>query len=141
MKHLQFEVQSIGVASQIAYYHSNWTRRSAPLLDEVGAVLDHVDPFSAGGACSEDNLVTSCAKCNGRKGAASLESWDKREKRIPIKGKYGEPEHWDGLSAIFMVLAERKLSELAPDDRSWLKALQNQSDSQFQIVPSSLITR
>src|SRR4051812_33258080 len=96
MKHFQFEVESLGVAKQTAYYHSNWTRRSAPLLDELGAVLDHVESFAAGGACSENNLVTSCAKCNGRKSAASLESWEKREKRIAIKGKYGEPENWDG---------------------------------------------
>jgi 5-methylcytosine-specific restriction endonuclease McrA len=122
MKHFQLEVQSAGASSQVAYHDSNWTRRSAPLLDELGAVLDHVEPFAAGGACSQDNLVTSCAKCNGRKSAAAMTSWNKREKRVPIKGKYGEPENWDGLSGIFILLAERNLDRLTPEDKSWLSA-------------------
>jgi hypothetical protein len=36
-----------------------------------------------------------------------LDEWGKRVIRNPIKGKYGEPQHWDGLSALFIVLAHR----------------------------------
>jgi 5-methylcytosine-specific restriction endonuclease McrA len=123
MKHFQLELGSAWSGKPVAYHQSNWTRRGAPLLDELGAVLDHVEAFAAGGACSRDNLVTCCAKCNGRKSSAPLESWESREKRLPIKGKYGEPENWDGLSGIFRVLAARDLQRLSTDDRGWFNAL------------------
>jgi hypothetical protein len=35
----------------------------------------------------------------------------------PIKGKYGEPQHWDGLSALFVVLG------LTVSERDWLRVL------------------
>jgi hypothetical protein len=74
--------------------------------------------------CAEDNLVTACAKCNGRKSAAPLEGWNQRVIRKPIKGKYGEPKAWDGLSEVFVMLAVRHLSKLTAGEREWLKALQ-----------------
>src|SRR5271165_1437869 len=81
MKCIEVELQKANHAGALAYYHPHWTRTTAPLLDELGAVLDHKTPFSAGGSCSDENLVTSCAKCNGRKSSASQDKWGQREIR------------------------------------------------------------
>jgi len=122
MKLLGLEVKSTEHDRRLAYYHVHWTRDGAPLLDELGAVIDHVEAFSTGGPCSEENLCTACAKCNGRKSSASLDKWNQREKRSPIKGKYGEPQHWDGLTSVFVMLAERNPAKLTAGEREWLKA-------------------
>ena len=49
--------------------------------------------------------------------------WLKRDKRNPVKGKYGEPTDWDGLSSLFVVLAARLPEALTQNDRAWLKSL------------------
>lgn len=123
MKYLEKEVRRSGYKEPLAYYHGNWTRNGSPLLDELGAVLDHVEAFAFGGNCEEANLVTACCKCNGRKSVASPTAWNRREVRKAIQGKYGEPQHWDGLSTLFAALAEDHLDELTKDEREWLKAL------------------
>lgn len=123
MKYIELEIRQAGVTSDLAYYHAHWTRATAPLLDELGAVLDHVSAFSKGGSCSAENLVTACSKCNVRKSAAELLKWEQREKRKAIKGKYGEPDTWDGLSTLFVLLAQRHLSKLTTGEREWLQAL------------------
>ena len=106
-------------------YHAHWTRATAPLLDELGAVLDHVTAQKAGGAASESNLVTSCNKCNAHKSDTELDAWDQREKRKPIKGKYGEPGAWDGMSGLFVLLAERHKSDVTVGECQWLDAIKN----------------
>ena len=123
MKLLGLEVRNAEHDRRLAYYHVHWTRDGAPLLDELGAVIDHAEAFSTGGPCSEENLCTACAKCNGRKSSAPLDKWNQREKRSPIKGKYGEPQHWDGLTSVFLMLAERNPAKLTAGEREWLKAL------------------
>ena len=105
MRLLEREILKSGFTGSLAYYHKNATRYGAPLLDELWAVLDHREAFSTGGLNSEDNLATACSKCNGRKSNAALAEYLKRPKRKPIRGKYGEPENWDGLSTVFVVLA------------------------------------
>ncbi len=125
MKVLELEVRNANHAGPLAYYHAHWTRDGSPLLDELGAVIDHVDAFSTGGPCSEENLCTACAKCNGRKSSAPLDKWNQREKRSPIKGKYGEPQHWDGLASVFVMLAERNPAKLTAGERDWLKAMKS----------------
>ncbi len=105
------------------YYHAHWTRRDAPLLDELGAVIDHVEAHSTGGLNSEENLATACNKCNGRKSNAAKIKWGKRSKRQPIKGKYGEPQRWDGLSGVFVILAQRDKVGLSASEKAWLKEL------------------
>jgi 5-methylcytosine-specific restriction endonuclease McrA len=124
MKYLELELRSSGITSPLAYYHAHWTRATAPLLDELGAVLDHIDAFARKGPCHPDNLVTACAKCNGRKGAITQETWAKRDIRKSIKGRYGEPQAWDGLSSLFVMLATRDVTALTAGERSWLKALE-----------------
>ncbi|MGH7906668.1 MAG: HNH endonuclease signature motif containing protein [Candidatus Binataceae bacterium] len=123
MKFLESEINRSGRREPLSYYHAHWTRDGAPLLDELGAVIDHVHAFSAGGANTGDNLATSCAKCNGRKSAAPMDEWSKRPQRKPIKGKYGEPQYWDGLSSVFVILAQRDLARLTASEKDWLKAL------------------
>lgn len=123
MKLIEVELKNAGRAAPLAYYHVHWTRATAPLLDELGVVLDHKDPYAHGGATNAENLVTSCAKCNGRKSSRPLTVWNGRDRRSPIKGKYGEPEHWDGLSSYFVLLAGRNTASLTPGERDWLKVL------------------
>jgi hypothetical protein len=122
MKYLELELRNSGYTEPLAYYHLHGTRNGAPLLDELAAVIDHREAFSTGGPNSEENLCTACCKCNVRKGAASTSRWDERKKRSPIKGKYGEPQHWDGLSSVFVMLAKRNPSALTEGEREWLKA-------------------
>jgi 5-methylcytosine-specific restriction endonuclease McrA len=135
MKYIEIEMRKAGYCGDLAYYHPNWTRAAAPLLDELGAVLDHVEAFAAGGPCAEENLVTSCDKCNARKSSAPLEKWNQRAIRKPIKGKYGEPQHWDGLSGLFTILADRNSEALTTTDRARLKALKQLSATKQGYLP------
>ena len=99
MRLLEREMRKAGRTEPLAYFHAHGTRDGAPLLDELWGVIDHAEAFSTGGANSEENLVTACNKCNGRKSSASLIKWGGRVMRKPVKGKYGEPQHWDGLAS------------------------------------------
>lgn len=121
MKLLAREVRNSGRSAPLSYYHAHWTRDGAPLLDELGAVIDHVEAFSTGGANSEENLATACNKCNGRKSSAPVDKFSKRIMRKPVKGKYGEPQHWDGLSGVFVILAQRDQGGLTVSDKAWLR--------------------
>lgn len=123
MKYLELELKNAGSREQLSYYHAHWTRNNAPLLDELGACIDHVEAFSAGGSCTEDNFCTACCKCNVRKSAKSLDRWTQRPQPKPVKGKYGEPQHWDGFSHLFVLLANRNKSDLTESDRARLKVL------------------
>jgi 5-methylcytosine-specific restriction endonuclease McrA len=123
MRLLEREVRRAGYTGPMAYYHAHATRDGAPLLDELWAVLDHANAHARGGQNDDANLVTARNKCNGRKSDQPLPEWDLRDKDKPIKGRYGEPEYWDGLSQVFVVLAQRDESDLTATERQWLKAL------------------
>jgi 5-methylcytosine-specific restriction endonuclease McrA len=129
MRLIELEIRKAGNSEPLSYYHAHWTREGAPLLDELGAVIDHVEAHSAGGSSKEENLATACCKCNGRKSNASIKKWGERPRRQPIKGKYGEPQRWDGLSALFVVLARRYESALSASERSWLRVLVAEVDA------------
>lgn len=45
-----------------------------------------------------------------------------RPQRKPIKGKYEEPRHWDGRSALFVPLARHDPSGPTASVKNWLKA-------------------
>jgi 5-methylcytosine-specific restriction endonuclease McrA len=109
--------------NELAYYHPHWTRRDAPLLDYMGAVLDHVKAHRDGGKSDIDNLVTACCKCNALKSDAKFQVFQAKLQRHNVKGKYGEPEHWDGLSTLFMVLIEGNRRMVTSTERDWLRAL------------------
>jgi 5-methylcytosine-specific restriction endonuclease McrA len=123
MRLIEGEVRRADRTEPLSYYHAHWTRDGAPLLDELGAVIDHVEAHSTGGSSQEPNLATACCKCNAQKSASTAESHQTKHPRKPIKGKGGEPQHWDGLSALFVVLAERDRSVLTGSERDWLKVL------------------
>lgn len=136
MKYLERLVRDLGHAGQLAYFHPNWSRQGAPLLDHLGAVVDHVEAFSRGGADSESNFVTACNKCNARKQAALSTDFETRSPRRPIKGKYGEPTAWDGFSSLFLILVEQDRSALTPSEAGWYAALQrDQADAIHQSSP------
>jgi 5-methylcytosine-specific restriction endonuclease McrA len=53
--------------------------------------LDHIIPRSRGGSSSWENVVTSCAPCNGRKGAClpnEVGMWPSRKPRPPMPGDF-----------------------------------------------------
>lgn len=132
MKYVERELRASGNADRISYYHAHWTRDGAPLLDLLGAVIDHVEAFSTGGVDHIDNLATACNKCNGRKSAATLDQWGERPMDRPVKGKYGEPQNWDGLSSLFVMLAQHNLAMLTAGERGWLRALTQSSSGMSQ---------
>src|SRR5271155_987626 len=96
MKYLEREIKESGIDKRVAYHHGRWTRDGAPLLDELGAVIDHIEARSKGGPDDQNNLATACNKCNALKSASAHEKFISKLKFKPIKGKYGEPKTWDG---------------------------------------------
>ena len=121
---LQDFVRAEGHVAPVAYFHPRWSRRDAPLLDHLGVVLDHVAAFAKGGSTAASNLVVACCKCNSRKSDISAAIHAAKHPRRPIKGQYGEPTAWDGLAAVFVVLARTRPKALAPSDQKWLSALE-----------------
>jgi hypothetical protein len=85
-------------------------------------VVDHVEAFSKGGAHDETNFVTACNKCNARKNNVVVKEFQRAVPARRVKGKYGEPEHWDGLSTLFVMLA-RVRTDLTASEKGWLGAL------------------
>jgi 5-methylcytosine-specific restriction endonuclease McrA len=123
MKLVERELRQSGYKGDLAYYHAHWTRQGAPLLDQLGGVIDHVEAFSAGGPDSIENLVTACNKCNGQKSSASAAKWGERRPSKFVKGKYGEPVYWDGLLNLFVLLACRDSNGLSVSEQQWLAAI------------------
>ena len=105
MRYMDLFVRQQGFNGPLAYYDARWRRDKAPLLDHMGAVIDHVQAHSRGGAAHQDNFATSCNKCNNRKNNAHADDFSKRSPLHRVKGKYGEPKAWDGLSRLFIILA------------------------------------
>lgn len=97
-------------------------RDASPLLDELGALLDHVKAHSAGGGIDEANLKAACARCNMRKSNKDKNSFSAANPKWKVKSKYGEPEHWDGFVSMFMVLARANLKELTSTELQWYRA-------------------
>jgi 5-methylcytosine-specific restriction endonuclease McrA len=118
-------VQGLNYELKIAYHDPQWRRDSAPLLDELGCVIDHVVAFSKGGPHDPDNFATACNKCNGRKSAAEKARYLKKNPPKRIRAKFGEPAHWDGLSSLFVVLARAHGDQLTPTERIWLRELES----------------
>lgn len=125
MKFLERELKESGYNGNLAYFQMHWSRKDAPLLDELGAVVDHVEAYSSGGSSKIENLVTACNKCNAQKSSAASSKWDEKRPRKFVKGKYGEPVYWDGLSNLFILLAGKDPAKLSVTERQWLAALTN----------------
>lgn len=108
---------------RLAYWDVNWTRTYAPLLDELGATIDHVLAFSHGGSDTVDNFYTACTKCNYRKGDRKVDIFVGGNPPRAIDARHGQPQLWEGLTAVFVTLAQRHASFLIPSDKKWLQAL------------------
>jgi hypothetical protein len=119
---LQGFVEQAAYPKPIAYFHKNWSRAGAPLLDHLGAVIDHVEAFAKGGAHGEANFVVACNKCNARKNDRSPEDWLDEKPGKPVHGRYGEPQHWDGLASLFLALAAQG-AKLEPAEQRWAGAI------------------
>jgi hypothetical protein len=123
MRHLAEFVSQEGFNGPLAYYNRNWRRSDSPLLDHLGAVIDHMESHSGGGRSTISNLVTACNKCNATKSNSPADFFAKRSPPRLVKGKYGEPKYWDGFSTLFMVLVARNPSGTTPTERAWLRVL------------------
>jgi hypothetical protein len=66
--------------------------------------------------------VTSCNKCNARKNKSLAEDFEHDVPAHHVKGKYGEPTQWDGLSTLFVLLAAGR-GDLTASEKGWLAAL------------------
>ena len=108
-----------------AYWHLRSRRDAAPLLDELGACIDHVTPVSRRGTDDPSNLAVACGRCNVRKSARVKDEYLRLNPRWVVRGKHGEPTDWDGLSALFVALVAAKTARLSRTDREWLVALQH----------------
>jgi 5-methylcytosine-specific restriction endonuclease McrA len=123
MRLLENLTRKLGHEGPLAYYHLRWRRDQAPLLDWLGAVIDHKHAHAKGGGIEIGNLITACNKCNTRKSDSdATEHASKNPKREP-KGKHGKPEHWDGFTSLFVVLADRDPSALSDSEREWFRVL------------------
>ena len=71
LRHLANLVPDTLLSSPLAYYDLNWRRDRAPLLDELGASIDHVEAFAKGGSHGIENFAAICARCNARKNTLS----------------------------------------------------------------------
>ncbi len=111
-----------GHQGSLAYHDPRWRRDRAPLLDHLGAVVDHVIAFSRGGAHDESNFVTACNKRNARKNDSDVEGFRRSAPTRRVKGRYGEPAAWDGFSTLFVLLAQGR-RDLSPSEQGWLAAL------------------
>ena len=107
----------------VAYWHANWRRDAAPLLDELAASIDHVKASTKAGAHDASNFAAICARCNARKSAKDLATFQRELRPWRVKSKYGEPVAWDGMAAVFVSLAQQNPTELTATERAWLAAL------------------
>jgi 5-methylcytosine-specific restriction endonuclease McrA len=122
MKYLQHDLEKSGFA-ELAYWRFAYHRHGAPLLDELAVVIDHIEVFSTGGLDVAENLATACNRCNMTRNSCELKKWLDKRPIKRIKGKYGEPETWDGFSSVFLHLAKRYAHELTASEIEWAKAL------------------
>jgi|SRR5665213_2475604 len=120
MKYLQRELTQAGYSDH-SYWRYAYSREFAPLLDELAAAIDHVNPHAKGGASNAANLKTACYKCNSRKNNSDYEEWVRQN---PIReSRSRDPVAWDGLSSVFVFFANRDPSKLTTTEKEWLKAL------------------
>lgn len=89
----------------------------------MGAVIDHLEAFATGGEHVEANFVTACNKCNARKNSRSAAIYEREHPGKPVKGRFGEPKHWDGLTSLFLVLARSGIT-LTASEKARRKALE-----------------
>ncbi|MFH1219127.1 MAG: HNH endonuclease [Candidatus Eisenbacteria bacterium] len=108
----------------VAMYDLHRRRDKAPLLDEIGACLDHVESYVGGGAHDISNFATACARCNARKSDHTKDQYLEISRPWKVRGQHGEPEHWDGLASLFVILARHSNRPLTGAEKGWLRAFE-----------------
>jgi hypothetical protein len=124
LKFLKRYVVAEGMPQSLAYHNEQYSRDAAPLLDELGSAIDHLEAYSKGGAHDSSNFVTACSRCNAKKGTSDATGFAKRNPRPKVRAKNGEPTRWDGFAAYFVVEGRRSPGSLTLRERNWLKALE-----------------
>jgi hypothetical protein len=123
MKLLALEVGNAGHAARLASYRLPGKRTgSSSWLDELAAAVNQFGAPSIGSAVSKENLCTSCSQCNSRK-PSPADKWERPSSGKSSKGKCVDPQDWDGLASVFVMLADRNPARLTVDETEWLKAL------------------
>ena len=79
--------------------------------------------FSTGGDHKKPNFVTACNKCNMRKSAELAAECGKKHPLKKVKAKYGEPQHWDGFSVLFVLMMAEDRTGVTQSELGWYKAL------------------
>jgi len=125
LKYLDEFVHLNGYEGPTAYFDPRWRRDAAPLLYELASMIDHVQAYATVRAHEEANLAVACADCNERKGSRPASEYLQANLRRRVKGRYGEPKHWDGLVAVFLTLARQNPARLTANERTWLRELEN----------------
>ena len=77
------------------------------------ATVDHAVSDRDGGYDTLDNLFAYCVTCNSSKGRKSVQ---------PSGGR-PQASDWDGLSHLFLGLADRYRTRLSAEDKKWQAAL------------------
>jgi hypothetical protein len=96
-----------------SYYHPNGKQgKILPLFQWAWASIDHITPFSKGGANQKENYVSACWKCN-LKYNNKITGKDKPKKIIE--------SNWDGFSKLYPIL-QRNLDK---KQDKWTKILDN----------------
>jgi 5-methylcytosine-specific restriction endonuclease McrA len=126
LKYLDALVREHGFTLPLAYWDPSWRRDTSPLLDELAAMIDHVEAFARGGAHDISNFAAVCARCNARKSAKVRDDYLRENPPWKVKGLHGEPTQWDGLSTLYVALARDKRDELTSSEKEWLGALEEQ---------------
>jgi hypothetical protein len=125
MKFLQQYVQSCHPDAKLAYWSLAYRRDESPLLVELAAMIDHVEPVSEGGSDEKTNLVTACYECNARKSNMGAAEFLKKYPPKRVNGKYGEPEHWDGFSTLFLTLLQQHRDVATRSELEWYGAFED----------------
>jgi hypothetical protein len=108
----------------VAYWDKNSRRDAAPLLDKLAASIDHVEPFARGGLHDSSNFAAVCARCNARKSTKTAAAFLTESQPWQAKGKHGEPVAWDGMAAVYVLLARQRVEKLSAAEREWLEAIE-----------------
>lgn len=123
LKYLALMAKDRGLKTAPAWYDAHFRRDAAPLLDEQATNIGHHIAYSTGGGDDEENLLTACNKCNMLKSASAADDFKKRHPARLVRGRYGEPTEWDGLSTMFVLLTSDYGDRLTAREREWLAAL------------------
>jgi hypothetical protein len=58
-----------------------------------------------------------------RKNAEAAERFQKKQPLKAVKGKYGEPVHWDDFSTLFVLMVQEEQRGVTRSEMEWYRAL------------------